>query len=124
MPPHTDPAPPRVYNDRIIHIESDNRCAPYSSQANQQSPKRIPLKMLGPNLLAWMKKRDYLTGQWILHSRGATLELIAATARKTKVFKHSFAACTLRQNVVNGHRLTGVRFGSLAIGAMTVVGSQ
>jgi len=124
MPANADPTAARVHNHSVIHIQGDNGGAAYSGQANKQSPGRIPLKMLGPNLLARMEKRNRLAGQWILRRCSAALELITTTASKTEVLKRGISAQRAGKNVVNGHRLASVCFSGLSIDAMAVVGCR
>ena len=121
MPPHTDPALAGVYDDRVVHIQSNNGRPAYSSQAYELCPGLVPSEMIRPDLLPGMKQGHRVCGQRILGADRAAFELVAATASKAEVSKGGLTVLGLGMNVVHGHRLTGVRLGRVAVGAAMIV---
>ena len=95
---------------------------PTAVNPTSQRPGLIPLEMIRPDLLPGMKQGHRFSGQRILSADGTTLELVAATAGKAEVLKGGLTALGLGKNVVYGHRLTGVRFGRMAVGTAVIVG--
>lgn len=53
---------------------------------------------------------------------GAAFELVAEAAGEAEVFKDGLTAPGLGSNVVHRHRLAGVGFGGVAVGAVAIVG--
>ena len=121
MPPHADPALAGVHDDRIVHIQSNDRRPAYSSQAYELCPGLIPPEMIRPCLLPGMKQGHRFSGQRILGADSAAFELVAATASKAEVFKGGLTALGLGENVVYSHRLTGIRLGRMTVGTVAIV---
>ena len=124
MPANADPTPARIHDDGVVHIQSHNRRPTHGGQADEQRPWLVPLEMLGPGLLAGMKQEDRLSRQWVRGAGGAAFIFIAAATGKAEVFKGGFTASYLGDDVINGHRLTGVSLGSVAVGAVAIVGFE
>ena len=115
MPAHTDPALAGVYDDRVVHIQSNDRRPAYRSQSQEVRCGLIPLKVIRPNLLPGMEQGHRFSGQRILSADSTTLELVVATSSKAEILKGSLTALDLRMNVVHGHWLTGVRWRAPAL---------
>ena len=121
MPAHTDPTAAGVYDDRVVHIQGNDRRPANGGRSDKQCPGLIPLEMIRPTLLPGMKQGHRFSSQRILGMGSAAFELVATTASKAEVFKGGLTALGLGKNVVYGHWLAGVRLGRMIVGTVAIV---
>ena len=95
MPAYTHPAAPSIHDDRVVHIQGNDRRPAYGGQAQELCPRLIPLEMIRPGLLPRMKQGHGFSGQRILGADSAAFEFVAATAGKAEVLKSGLAALGL-----------------------------
>ena len=71
-----------------------------------------------------MEEKYNLARHGVVGSSGAAFEFIATPAGKAEVVKRGRTALRLWNDVVNRHRLPGVRFGGVAIRASPIISGE
>jgi len=124
MPSRANPTPPRVHDDGIVQIQCDNRGATGCGQSDQVNGGIVPFEMIVPNLGARMKEPDAFAGERIESGDGCAFEFVATPTGKAEVVKLGYAALRFGNDVIERHRLTGCRGGSMAVRAMFIIGGK
>lgn len=121
MPSNTHPIPPRIQNDFVVHIKSNNRHTTNRSYTDDADASCVPRKVLYPRLSSRMKERRHFSAERIFYRRRGAFEFVAPMAGKAKIVKLRLPSFTTGNNMVHNHWVPGICLRCLTIGAALII---